>query len=494
VKKKFRKNPSARQTDFLLFSEDCGACISPTKYYNGFIWKREVRRKIMEQREIRLAVSAALQDAGEATRSMEIVKGLRETAPEGVSLKAVFFSHGGRFEKKAEESGFEIYRSSPRLEGVGFRRDLKPSGVDFVGDAVLACELLRGEIEALKACRPDCILYGFWPFAGLARRMTGTPVPGICFLPLPLERSVYCSGLMTDVPDQLRLLPYLPAGARRALMKALPAQAKQRAPILRQRNILNAARECGWAGGELRDLFDLMKPDLTVVNDLPEFYRGLKIPSDYRITGPLYSQPEPGEWVGAEIERIFREDSGKTKIFCTMGSSGSSESLLEAVKAVASLPEDRFCAVVLVPKAVCSMEDAERFTAGHANLYLTDRFVPAKLVAGMADLVVSHGGQGTVQTAMASGAPIVGVAMQPEQQINLDHVVQSGAAVRIPAPRWNARKIRSAVLRVAGDPGFRRNAQKLRNYMEQSDGRAACSAEIWSFLTRTSAPESFAES
>lgn len=450
----------------------------------------------MEQkkREIRLAVSAALQDAGEATRSLEIVKGLRESAPEGVSLQVVFFSHGGRFEEKAKENGFELYRSSPRLEGVGFRRDLKPSRVDFVGDEALACELLRGEREALEACKPDFLLYGFWPFAGIARRMTGTPVPGICFLPLPLERGLYCSGLMTDVPDQFRLLTCLPVGVRRALMKAIPAQAKQKAPILQQRNIRNAARECGWAGGELRDLFDLMKPDLTVVNDLPEFYSGLKIPSDYSITGPLYSQPEPGERAGEEIERIFRKNGGKTKVFCTMGSSGSRESLLEAVKAIASLPEERFCAVVLVPKAVCPMEEAARIAAGRANLYLTDRFVPAKHVSAMADLVVSHGGQGTVQTAMAGGVPIVGVAMQPEQQINLDHVVQSGAAIRIPAARWNERNIRSAVLRVTGDPAFRRDARKLQGFMEQSDGRAACSAAIWHFIMNRDTPGPFAES
>ena len=448
----------------------------------------------LRKKEIRLVVSAALQDAGEATRSLEIVKGLRESTPEGVSLKVVFLSHGGRFEEKAAENGFEIYQSSPRLEGVGFRRDLKPSKINFVGDEALACELLRGEREALEACQPDFLLYGFWPFAGIARRMTGTPVPGICFLPLPLERGLYCSGLMTDVPDQLRALTYLPAGFRRALMKALPARAKQKAPILRQRIIRNAARECGWAGEELRDLFDLMKPDLTVVNDLPEFYRGLDIPPDYQITGPLYSQPEPGERAGEEIERIFRKDGGKTKIFCTMGSSGSRESLLEAVKAIASLPEEQFCAVVLVPKAVCPMEEAARFAAGRANLYLTDRFVPAKHVSAMADLVISHGGQGTVQTAMAGGAPIVGVAMQPEQQINLDHVVQSGAAVRIPAARWNERSIRSAVLRVAGNPVFRSNARKLRDFMAQSDGKAACSATIWSFIMRRNAQGSFAES
>lgn len=450
----------------------------------------------MEQRKkgIKLAVSAALQDAGEATRSLEIVKGLRNSTPEGVSLKVVFFSHGGRFEEKAAENGFEIYQSTPRLEGVGFRRDLKPSKVDFVGDETLACELLRGERKALEDCRPDFLLYGFWPFAGVARRMTKTPVPGICFLPLPLERGLYCSGLMTDVPDQLRALTYLPAGVRRALMKALPARAKQRAPILQQRNIRNAVRECGWVGEELHDLFDLMKSDLTVVNDLPEFYRGLSIPSDYQITGPLYSQPEPGEPAGEEIERIFRKDSGKTKIFCTMGSSGSRESLLEAVKAVASLPEEQFCAVVLVPKAVCPMAEASRIADGRANLYLTDRFVPAKHVSCMADLVVSHGGQGTVQTAMAGGAPIVGVAMQPEQQINLDHVVQSGAAVRIPAARWNERNIRSAVLQVAGNPAFRRNARKLQSFMEQSDGRAACSAAIWNFIMRRDAPGSLAES
>jgi hypothetical protein len=37
----------------------------------------------------------------------------------------------------------------------------------------------------------------------------------------------------------------------------------------------------------------------------------------------------------------------------------------------------------------------------------------------------------TVQNALAAGTPIVGVAMQWEQEFNLDQAVKNGAAIRI---------------------------------------------------------------
>jgi len=50
----------------------------------------------------------------------------------------------------------------------------------------------------------------------------------------------------------------------------------------------------------------------------------------------------------------------------------------------------------------------------------------------MADLVVTHGGQGTVQAATAVRTPVVGVGFQMEQQIKLNHCMDDGAGIRIP--------------------------------------------------------------
>ncbi len=437
----------------------------------------------MTERCIKIAVSVALLDAGEATRSLELVEGIRDFTPEGYSVTIVFLSNGGQFEQKVLDRGFRIEKISPYLKGVGFHSDLQPGTNDFVGDPELTVALFEGELKALEEYRPDIVLHGFWPFASLAKRMVRPEIPGICFLPLPFEASMYCNHLMKDVPDQLKPLTFLPEQFRRALMRAIPVSLKLKAPILRQKNLLTAARRCGWRGPVLKNLFDMMKADMTVVNDLPLFYKGIPVPPTYHITGPLYSLPESGETPGPDILRVFgNKEDGKTKIYCSMGSSGTKESLLEAVKAIVSLPEDKFAAVILVPRSVCPIEEVRRHVMGKANICITNKFVPAKQVNGLADIVISHGGQGTVQTAISCGTPIIGFAVQPEQQINLDNIVLHGACIRIPITRWNSRSIRKAVLRISADGSFKRNAELLGDVMQQLDGKAESARMIWNFI------------
>ena len=123
------------------------------------------------EKRVTIAVSVLLQDAGEATRSLAIMRAVRDAAPEGYRVRGVFFSHGSKFENDVLKSGFELLPVKPALPGEGYLSDLKPGPHDFVGDEHLAAELLKGEIAAMRECRPDFVLHGFWPFAGLARRM-----------------------------------------------------------------------------------------------------------------------------------------------------------------------------------------------------------------------------------------------------------------------------------------------------------------------------------
>lgn len=433
--------------------------------------------------QITIAVSVALQDAGEATRSLELMRGIREASPAGSHVRGIFFSHGSRFEKDVLESGFEVFHAAPALPGEGFLSDLKPSANNFVGSPRLAAELLKGELAALRECRPDFVLYGFWPFAGLARRMTEPAIPGICFLPLPLAPSLFGPALIGDIPDQAGPLTFLPVSLRRRIIRAVPPALLRKNPMIRQNNIRNAAAQCGWSGGPVRDLFDMLKADLTVVNDFAGFYRGMEIPEGYVITGPLYAVPKEGEPLPPEIAEAFRRKTdGQVNLFCSMGSSGRKNLLLEAAKAVAALPPEQFHAVILAPKSVCPMEEVLSLVSGRPGTFVTDRFVPARPVNAMADVAVIHGGQGTVQTAVASGCPFVGVAMQPEQQINLEHAARRGAGIRIPASRWNRRSIAAAVRRVASDPAYRRSAAGLAEEMAAADGRKAAAEAVWRFL------------
>lgn len=94
---------------------------------------------------LKIVFSCALQDAGEATRSLEIAKGIRDLCPLEKNLEITFLSIGSKFEEKIQKAGFKIYKCEPKLSGVGFYADLKPSA----GDQELAINLLKGEIKAL---------------------------------------------------------------------------------------------------------------------------------------------------------------------------------------------------------------------------------------------------------------------------------------------------------------------------------------------------------
>ena len=432
-------------------------------------------------KRLRVAFAVAFQDAGEATRSLEIARGLREHSPDGWSVECVFLSHGSRFAPKIVNAGFEVHDCSPRLGGISFREDLKTRFPELVGDPEIARRLIEGERRALSELRPDLLVYGFWPMGAIAGRML--EIPAVRFLPLPLHPDILDSSLLKDMPDDLKPLTYLPLPARRFIVRHVPKVLKMRAPIFRQRNIRLAAQACGWSGPPLRNVFDMLRADLTIVLDLEDFYAGEALPPNFRIVGPLFASVDGTAEVDPAIFRLFDPSSDEPKAFCTMGSSGYKEHFLEAVRALTSGIGKGWNSVILASPAICSLEEAKASAGAGSNSYITDAFVPALSVNEMADVVVSHGGQGTVQTALACGTPIVGVAIQLEQQVNLDNVAAKGAGIRIPAHRWKASNIQRAVRTVLKDGKYRDNARRLQQSVRGADGKKSSAEAIWQFVT-----------
>jgi len=426
---------------------------------------------------ITIAIGTVFQDAGDATRAIEIAKGIKEYKPAGVEARIVFLSRGSRFEQKAIDAGFEIYHAGPKMSGVGMHQDLKMTPANFVGEKSIAVELIKGEIEAYKEIRPDVVVYGFWPIAGLARRMMEKEIPGICFLPLPLTEAFL--DVIPDVPEQIKPLSRLPYKIRIGIFRRIPKFIKKRIPLLRQNNIREAARELGWKGGPLVNLFSLLKADITLVNDLPDYYDGRLFPKDVVFTGPVFSRSDGTEPVSQKITEVFGPGNGKVKVLCTLGSSGTKKQLLEIVKVFTAGAGREWNAVILSPLSVCPVEEARAVLGDRKGVFITDEFVPAQAVNALADIVICHGGQGTIQTALSSGTPLVGVAMQQEQFINLSNVAVYGAGIRIPFDAWNAKAIRIAVQKIVADKKFKEAAFRLRGRVNAMDGRKRSAELIW---------------
>jgi len=433
----------------------------------------------MSKNKITITVGTAFQDAGDATRAIEIAKGIMEHKPKDVDVRIVFLSRGSRFEQKAVDCGFEIYHAEPKMSGVGMHQDFHyaPERGELIGKKSIALELIKGEIKAYQDIKPDIVLHGFWPIAGVARRMMEKEIPGICFVPLPMTEAFL--DVIPDVPEQVKPLSMLPYRVRIGIFRRIPKFIKKRIPILRQSNIRNAAIELGWKGERLLNVFDLLKADLTLVNDLPDYYDQKFFPKNVLFTGPVFSRSDSGENVSPQIEEIFTSKNGKAKVFCTLGSSGTKKQLLEIVKVFTAAEGLKWNAVILSPSSVCPVEEAKALLGGRAGVYITDKFIPAQKVNAMADVVVCHGGQGTVQTALSSGTPLVSVAMQQEQFINLSNVALYGAGIRIPLDKWNAGNIRKAITGIIRNKEFKDAAAKLRDRINDMDGQTKSAEIIW---------------
>ncbi|MDO4770608.1 glycosyltransferase [Porphyromonas sp.] len=191
-------------------------------------------------------------------------------------------------------------------------------------------------------------------------------------------------------------------------------------------------------------------------------------------TGPVFSLPQSAEIDDVEILRIL--SSVKPKLLCTLGTSGNKEALFEVIKML-NLKDCPWSAVVLCPPAICDITEARRI-CHNPDVYLTDAFVPAPEINARVDAVVCHGGQGTLQTAILSGTPLVGMPTQPEQQMNLLHLEDYGMAINIPPRKWEAKRIWASVNKLFSDRKYREAAMRLRERAEELDSRKIISDTI----------------
>lgn len=431
----------------------------------------------MTRTPLHVVLSVAWQDAGDTTRAIAMAVAFRDLCPPDIDLTIDFLSCGSRFEYQIRDAGFNIVPAQPRVKGISVAHDLGWDFPEFFGSEEIAKTFIEGQLEAFKTLKPDVVFHGMWAPASLAARILG--IRTINFLPVPLHPESFGHGLIRDLPDMMPLFTRLPRPLRQKLAwLASPLMLK--APIFRQRRLGAAAAACGWPIKGPISLFDMNMADLNLVNDHPVFHADYahRLPENIVITGPLFAKSD--RKLDADIVEHMKRPG--PSVLVTMGSSGTEEFVFEAIKAFKLDENDRWNVVVLASPSVCNIDEARAIAAGDPRILVTDRFIPAPAANALADVTVIHGGQGTVQTAVAAGKPIVGVALQIEQQTNLDNVMNAGAGIRVQRQFWNAKNIRSSVLKVLNDPIYSANARTLAHTINNMDG-ARCAAEtMWAFI------------
>lgn len=188
--------------------------------------------------------------------------------------------------------------------------------------------------------------------------------------------------------------------------------------------------------------------------------------------GPIYAQ-SPGDLPDRLRQRA---DTSRPVVYLGLGSSGGRRLALTILSQLADMDLEVVSSV-------------GRYLTDHDRAGLPDNvqvydFLPAHLLAGVIDASVVHGGEGTVQTACASGAPFAGIGQQAEQRLNVDECVRYGNAIRFTERDLRRRKLPQMVDRLLHDASLRAAAHRLRALAEPVG--AARSAELILNLAGTS--------
>ncbi|SER73187.1 glycosyltransferase [Lentzea albida] len=139
-------------------------------------------------------------------------------------------------------------------------------------------------------------------------------------------------------------------------------------------------------------------------------------------------------------------DSGKPLVYLTLGtvSHTATDVLRQAIAGLARLPVTVL--VALGPGALPGDVPPNVRIAG---------FVPQAEVLRRADLVVHHGGTGTVLGTLAAGLPQLLLPQGADQFVNADVVEATGAGAKLVGPEITADAVTAAAGRLLDDPAVR---------------------------------------
>jgi UDP:flavonoid glycosyltransferase YjiC (YdhE family) len=217
--------------------------------------------------------------------------------------------------------------------------------------------------------------------------------------------------------------------------------------------------------------------DRYIQSSIPQLeYPRRDLPDSVVFCGPMRLEglddwQEPAWWGRIAQAR----DAGRPVVFVTQGTAATDPQnlLLPAVDGLAG--EE-----MLVIATSGGREPREVLSADRhpANLVL-EPYIPFTEVLPQVDLMVTNGGFGGVQTALAQGVPLVAVGNSEDHMENNARVGWSGAGLWLKEERQTAEGMREAVRTVLTRPTYRARARELMAaYARYPDGAQAATRVI----------------
>jgi UDP:flavonoid glycosyltransferase YjiC (YdhE family) len=304
------------------------------------------------------------------------------------------------------------------------------------GSPVYSAETLTAyvseDLALFKTSQPDLVVGDFRLSLSVSARVAGIPyvnVTNAYWSPYAKPRF-----RMPSLPFA-RLLSAELADAAFAIARPL-AFAAHALPMNRVRHA-HGLPGLGW---DMRRVY--CDGDLTLYADIPELIPIFGAPTTHRYIGPVLWSPRvalPAWW--------HEVMAGEPPIYVSLGSSGQAQLLPMVIEALTPLNRP-----IVVATAGRGDELPQR-----PRLWVAD-FVPGEAISAKACAVVCNGGSPTTQQALLQGVPVVGIAGNLDQLLNMDYIERFGAGTLVRADRALAKTIREATRRAIDDARLRERA------------------------------------
>ncbi len=179
----------------------------------------------------------------------------------------------------------------------------------------------------------------------------------------------------------------------------------------------------------------------------------------------------------------FRARSGRPRVCVTWGTTMSrlDPGLFlagDVARAISGLEVDVVVAVTAGQRALLGELPPEVTVVESAPLHL---LLPA------CDLVVAHGGAGTLLTALANGLPQLLIPRLPDHVRHAGRLAEVGAAAVLAAPVHEPSMIRAQLTELLTTPAYRAAARRLQREMADQPSPALLVPELESLATRATA-------
>lgn len=161
----------------------------------------------------------------------------------------------------------------------------------------------------------------------------------------------------------------------------------------------------------------------------------------------------------------FPEGDGPL-IYVTMGSSGDPTVLATLIPALEAMGGR-----TMVASAGKSLSPS--LVSQRTRIY---DFLPGDQMCRQAQLVICNGGSPTTNQALRHGVPVLGIARNMDQFLNMGAITRFGAGLTMRSDRLDSQRLKENIIALRDDVSFMRRANQL--------GRSAWSGDILSSVIK----------